>query len=133
MRRVTQILNVLGRLAAQMDDIANRLARIERRQVALERAVNTTLTIQEIIMSAVDDLVTEVTEISDATTAVETAIDGLLDRIDEVNNDPTVAQAVNDLRSLKTRLVSAALEGTDVAPEPGPVVEPGPVDEPPVS
>lgn len=39
---LTETVDLLGRLACQMDDIANRLARIERRQQLEQALANTT-------------------------------------------------------------------------------------------
>lgn len=71
-----RVLVVLDRLGNQMDDIASRLARMERRQVLLEQAidrntVNDTIT-REALMADFTDLTAEVEANGDA---VDSAVD----------------------------------------------------------
>jgi hypothetical protein len=82
---------------------------------------------QEQIMTIGQELLDEVEGISDATEAVETAIEGLLVEIENGSDDPAVVQAVGELRELKSRLVAAALKGTPADPE-GPTDPTDPVD-----
>lgn len=125
-RRHAEVVEALVRIEHSQRHIGRRLTEIER---AVNLNTLNDIITREKLMGASEDLLSEVTEIKDATTAVETAIDGLLDRIENQTDDPNVVQAVADLRDLKSRLVAAALKGTPADPNPDePTDEPTPDD-----
>jgi energy-converting hydrogenase A subunit M len=132
-----RIFEFLGRLAALMDDIANRLARIDRRQAALERAVNVNtvndIITREALMADFTALHAEVESNGDAVDSAVTLLNTLSAQLVDAADDPDEIRAIADqLASNSTRLADAVVANTPAAPEPGPVVEPTPVDEPPV-
>lgn len=111
--------------ATRQERIERRLACIEAGQARIERAIErlTALAVrstlsEEIIMTIGEELLDQVAGITDATTAVEAAVNGLLDRIADSTDDPAVVQAIGDLRGLTSRLTAAALKGTIADPEP---------------
>jgi hypothetical protein len=127
---LTQLAKYEAARRSDATEVRARLERIEVLLARLERAVHidvaldaASLTAQEKLMTIGQELLDEVEGISDATEAVETAIEGLLVEIENGSDDPAVVQAVGELRELKSRLVAAALKGTPADPE-GPV-EPG--------
>lgn len=126
-----RLLAAFARHAAQMDDIASRLARMERRLAALARAidrntVNDTIT-RETFMADFTALHAEVEANGDAVASAVTLLTDLSDRLIDAADDPVEIQAIAaELASQSTALAEAVVANTPAAPEP---VEPEPAPE----
>lgn len=118
------------RVGHQMDDITQRLARIERRQARIEQAVtaNTVNDIidQEAIMANFDQLHADVEANGDAVDSAVTLLNDLSARIADAADDPAEIQAIAaELSAQSTSLAEAVAANTPAAPD-------TPVDETPV-
>lgn len=125
-----RILAAFDRLAAQMDDIASRLARMERRQVALERAINAN-TVNDIItreafMADFTALHAEVEANSDAVDSAVALLNDLSSRLIDAADDPAeIAAIANELASQSTALAEAVVANTPAAPPLAPTPDEG--------
>lgn len=123
-------VHLLTRIAHQMDDIPDRLARIERRQAAIERAVtlntvNDTIT-RRTLMANFDALYTEVEANGDAVDSAVTLLENLSAQLADAADDPDEIRAIaTALGENSTRLAAAVAANTPAAPEPGPEPAPG--------
>ncbi len=132
-----RILAALGRLANQMDDIASRLARMERRQELIVRAIerntaNDTLN-TEAIMANFQPIYDSVEPLSDAIDSVSALVEGLAAQLVDASDDPEEILAIaSTLTAEKDRLAALVVANTPAAPEPTEPpadAEPAPVDE----
>lgn len=126
----------LQRLADQMDDIASRLARIEQRQIRLERAINRN-TINDIItteatMSVLDDLETRAQAQTTVIDGVRTTLQSLRDELADAleSEDTARIQAVVDKLDANTDALADAIADVPDEPTPEPTPEPAPEPEP---
>lgn len=118
-----RILAALARLADQMDRFAERLARIDRRQAAMEQALNRQtdidITTTEIIMAALDTLEADLAANTDVTASAVTLLDTLHQELADAiaSGDPARVQAVADQLAANTQaLADAVAANTDAAP-----------------
>jgi hypothetical protein len=120
----SQIDRRLDRQARQLDDMANRLARIEH---AIRQNTAYTITTTEAIMSALDTLETDVANETDVVTSAVALLDGLHQELADAiaSGDPTRVQAVADHLEANTQALADAVQrNTDAAP-----ASPAPTDE----
>lgn len=118
-----RILAALARLADQMDRFTERLARIDRRQAAMEQALNRQtdidITTTEIIMAALDTLEADLAANTDVTASAVTLLDTLHQELADAiaSGDPARVQAVADQLAANTQaLADAVAANTDAAP-----------------
>lgn len=138
---ITGLSDALDRFAAQMDDIASRLARIERRTEALARAVGGIATeqtthdlIEETLMAdltaVVDDLTARVTEMTDVEESAGALLGELGAKVAELTTelqtagvDPALVQRLTDLGTAISdedgKLAAAVAANTPAAPAEG--------------
>lgn len=139
---IAGLSDALVRFADQMDDIASRLARIERRQIALARALGqisdeqlTHDLMEEHLMSdlttVVTDLEARVTEMVDVEESAAAALNGLgaevatlTQELADAGVDPALVARLEALGTVITdedgKLAAAIAANTPAAPEPAP-------------
>lgn len=114
-----RILGVLAAVAAQMDDITSRLARIERRQARIEQAITVTAINQEALMADFTALHAEVESNGDAVDSAIVLLNDLATRLVDAADDPAEIQAIAaELAGQSTALAEAVVANTPAAPEP---------------